>query len=153
MKLISLVVLVLSCCLPVHAQQAADKIILEKTIASWRVACRQDAMTDRKSCAIFTARGLMVILLQNADPLITMLGKKYPSSPVFLRLDEQPALTIKEPGWRGPDALKILDDLGRASSILTRYQEWPSRTNIDTRTDMAGFAEALELCKSVLGPN
>jgi invasion protein IalB len=122
-----------------------------QTFGKWTVACQVDKMTDAKNC--FVISQTLDFAFSNGRLMGVIIGlRHYPGSYVMLRIDSEPALSAKAPGFRGREADEILERFTKnPQRILIRYQEYPDRTYVDREVSIEGFSEALAYVRSASG--
>lgn len=112
---------------------------------SWGVECTKDAIEDYVSCRL-TRDDLLVVLFDDRRLRVIVGKDHYPDSEVAVRIDE--GLPFRgEIGFRGDTATAIVEGLENGTMVVTRYQEWPYRTNVDRRLTLFGFREALQFLR------
>jgi len=135
MRLIGLaVVLVLSLVLISRAQET------DQTFGAWTASCEVDKMTDAKRCFLMSSPIAFAFYDGRVD-FLHVGTKHYPGSGVMLRVDSDPPLFAKEPGFSW-QAEEILKRFATAQRILTRYHRFAGGV-VDNEVSMRGFADAL----------
>jgi hypothetical protein len=146
-RALPLIVLLLSLALPAVAQQ-----IERQAFGDWTGRCWVDKMTDAQKYLVMSAVSAPVAFgFTNGNLDIVIVGRKHhPGSQVMLRIDSDPPLTSKEPGFTGREATVILDRFANAQRIRIRYREWPNKF-VDGELSTNGFADALAHVRSASG--
>lgn len=148
MRLIGLAVVLVLSLLPARVARAQQ--IERQTFGEWTARCEVDKMTDAKKCLLYS-RPLHFAFNNGRLELVFVGTKHYPGSQVMLRIDNEPPLSVKEPGFTGGQASDILNRfVTNAQRIRTRYREWPGKF-VDSELSTTGFAEALGYVRSASG--
>jgi hypothetical protein len=122
--------------------------IERQTFGEWTARCEVDKMTDAKKCFVYS-RPLYFGFSNGRLELVFVGTKHHPGSQVMLRIDNEPPLSVKEPGFTGGQAADILKLVAaNAQRIRTRHQEWPGKF-VESELSPTGFAEALAYVRSV----
>lgn len=115
----------------------------------WSIGCKLDEMDDSHWCYI-KKKDLMVGLWKDGKAFVSIGSDHYPSSQVTIRVDKlQPISAPEKIGFSNEQVTAIIGQLSKGSSALTRYQEWPYKSNIDKPIDLYGFSQALQILKKV----
>jgi hypothetical protein len=88
-----------------------------------------------------------VVLNESGELFVVVGTNHYPQSGVAVRVDELEAHRSSATGFAERDASAIIDQLRMGASVTTRYQQWPSPTNVDRRMELYGFDEALSMLR------
>jgi TonB family protein len=146
MRVIGLAV-VLVLCLVVNGRALE---VERRTFGDWTARCETDKMTDAKKCLVLS-KPVAFGFLDGRLQIVLVGTKHYPGSQVMLRIDSEPPLSTKEPGFTGKQADEILNRFtGNADRIRTRYREWPGRF-VDSELSTRGVADALAYVRSLSG--
>jgi TonB family protein len=110
----------------------------------WSLTCSIDRMNDKPRCKL--QRGDLTIIKSPAGLFITVGSDHYPGTAISIRLDESAAISAPAgEGFSRQRAALLLGQLKRATTVTTRYQEWPYRAFKDNSFSLFGAAEAIDL--------
>lgn len=113
--------------------------------ADWNVACKKDAMTDKKTCTL-NRKHLYITVNSHGHISVFIAGsdEQYPGTPVAVRIDSHRAIHSSS-GSNGSfthrQSIEILRQLKSGSKMTTRFEGWPYGNNEDTSFKLYGFRE------------
>lgn len=118
------------------------------TALSWDVACKKDAVTDRKMCHMTVpGKNLWVWAYPKGRYIVSIGQDHFPGSTVTVRIDEGKPITApaKNEGTFSPqESTRLIARLKGASKVTTRYMEWPNQYWVDETWELHAFNEALQ---------
>jgi len=116
----------------------------------WRVDCRDKAGV--KSCLILLPPAHLMVAIKDGAVQMVVVGTSHaPASQVTLRLDDEPPLSTKPPGFTGSDASAIVERLPKAQRVFTRHSPG-ARRDVDGQGSPNGFSEALQFAIATSKP-
>ncbi|ELR67952.1 hypothetical protein C942_00260 [Photobacterium marinum] len=130
------------------AQNKLD-YVNDKLGTNWSMRCDVDGMDDSHWCSIDKG-DLRVGIWKDGTFFVSVGSNHYPNSKVVVRINKNKPISASENiGFTKEKSIKIIEQLESGSSVLTRYQEWPYQSNIDTSTDLFGFSQAWFILQKV----
>lgn len=112
----------------------------------WSLACRNDAMTDQRSCTMSNPKVGLFLRFTNprATPSLCVTDHDYPGVVAMIRVDGQSPVSLGTSGCTIDPSL--LAQLENGTDIVVRSQEWPNAQR-DRRGVLTGFNDALAFAR------
>ena len=112
----------------------------------WTIDSSKDPIEDFVMCWLI--RNDFALAYRNGEYQRVVIGRNnYPESEIVVRVDQQAPFRTAAPGFTADQTQQIITQMLSGRSIVTRYQKWPYKANIDLTTDLYGFKEALQFLK------
>tara|TARA_Y100000815_G_scaffold185010_1_gene168853 strand:+ start:1089 stop:1901 length:813 start_codon:yes stop_codon:yes gene_type:complete len=119
--------------------------IKDLRLENWDMRCTIDRIGDSKSCSLSKGH-LTVGIWKDGSTLAWVGSNHYPGTAMTVRVDRgRPISAGERSGFSSSQAATIVSQLKSGQSAITRYQEWPYRSNLDEDVDLFGFSQAWEL--------
>lgn len=116
-----------------------------KSDSRWAIACKRDAMTQRKSC--HATLGDLWIYIDHAGKIIVSVGvDHYPGSQTSIRLGSRRFDTLDRDGDFS-QSLSIIQAMKDGQIIVTRFMKWPYRQWIDQERVLYGSQATIAMLR------
>lgn len=113
----------------------------------WPVSCKQDPITDMRTCTTYH-RSLYVTLIRQHELTLASVSivhgeLSHPGRLHWVRIDTWPPHSTSEDAlWTGKAAENIIAELLQGTTASTRLIVWPYGTAIDETLSLSGFPQA-----------
>jgi len=133
----------------IQGQAGNDLSIKDKYSTNWGLSCRKDEFDDTRTCSL-SRDALTIGLSKDGSPFVLVGRSHYPGTTVAIRIDQdEPVVASEKAHFVGSAAKLIIDRLLTAQRVLTRYQKWPHKANVDESFEPFGFAQAWQIMNRV----
>jgi len=124
-------------------------VIKDKSGSNWDISVRIDKMDDTHFC--FLSRGDLVVgIWKDGAPFVRVGSSHYPNSNIAVRVDKnEPVSAPEKTGFTNAQAARIVEQLSKGKSLLTRYQEWPNQSYKDKSIELFGFPQAWAILQKI----
>lgn len=119
---------------------------------TWSVSCKQNPMTDKKTCSIINNEANLFILKSiKGIEGVSVLGSEYPGTKPQLRVGNAKALSAEI--FTGNQAKKIFNSFKPGVQVRTQYYDWPYHASKEGKTTIYGLRETMLYVDWVLNGN
>ena len=113
-------------------------------INGWSVQCAYDVFSESSACAARQG-SLMVMMDKRCKPSVEILGKVFTGTNITVKTGADAPVSSDARSGSYLSAIlsaRVTKTLSSGHRVLTRFQEWPSKSFLDTEIDPDGFAVA-----------
>lgn len=114
----------------------------------WRISCRSDSMTDKRSCDLVNKSAELQIQMSSTTTVsaVCVLWHDFPGRNALLRIDDGKPITLVHGCVGGATAARIVRAMLNAKRLRTRWYTWPNDVAVEDDYEMnSSLADGLAI--------